>query len=90
LEGQSEQALAASSGVVYAASATIDRPYSTPSERHVWLTMMDLRSGQVARQLQNNDSSFWVDQLVGDDRRLFVVGQDVTSRGRSVVFALGR
>ena len=74
LPGQGGQALALSSDVVYVASATIDRAYPSPSQRHFWLTMMDLRSGQVARQLQNNDSSFRMSQLLGDDGRLFVAG----------------
>jgi len=52
LEGQRAQTLAVSSSLVYAASVTIDPPYSTPSELHRWLTMMDLRSGQVAPYLR--------------------------------------
>jgi hypothetical protein len=52
--------------------------------------MMDLRSGQVARQLQNNDSSFRIGQLLGDDGRLFVLGDYVNSGYGSRVFALGR
>ena len=90
LEGQGGQALALSSDVVYVASATIDRAYPSPSQRHYWLTMMDLRSGQAARQLQNNDSSFRIGQLLGDDGRLFVVGQYEDSGNRSKVYALGR
>ncbi len=90
LPGQSGEALALSSDVVYVASATFDRAYPSPSQRHFWLTMMDLRSGQVARQLQNNDSSFRIGQLLGDDGRLFVVGQYVDSGNRSKVYALGR
>jgi outer membrane protein assembly factor BamB len=90
LEGQGGQALALSSDVVYVASATIDRAYPSPSQRHYWLTMMDLRSGQAARQLQNNDSSFRISQLLGDDGRLFVVGQYEDSGNRSKVYALGR
>jgi outer membrane protein assembly factor BamB len=90
LEGQGGQALALSSDVVYVASATIDRAYPSLSDRHYWLTMTDLRSGQVARQLQNNDSSFEIRQLLGDDGRLFVVGQYVDSGNRTKVYALGR
>lgn len=90
LAGQGGQALAVSSGVVYAASATVDRSYPTPSEWHFWLTVMDLHSGQVARQLQNNDSSFRVDQLIGDDGRLFVLGHFIDAGGGSRVYALGR
>ena len=90
LPGQFGEALALSSDEVYVASATFDRAYPSPSQRHFWLTMMDLRSGQVARQLQNNDSSFRIGQLLGDDGRLFVVGQYVDSGNRSRVYALGR
>ena len=90
LPGQGGEALALSSDVVYVASATIDRAYPSPSQRHYWLTMMDLRSGQAARQLQNNDSSFRISQLLGDDGRLFVVGQYEDSGNRSKVYALGR
>ena len=90
LPGQGGEALALSSDVVYVASATIDRAYPSPSDRHYWLTMMNLRSGQVARQLQNNDSSFRIGQLLGDDGRLFVVGQYEDSGNRSKVYALGR
>jgi hypothetical protein len=90
LEGQGGQALALSSDVVYVASAAFDRAYASPSQRHFWLTVMDLRSGQVARQLQNNDSSFRIGQLLGDDGRLFVVGQYVDSGNRTKVYALGR
>ena len=90
LPGQGGEALALSSDVVYVASATFDRAYPSPSQRHFWLTMMDLRSGQVARQLQNNDSSFRIGQLLGDDGSLFVVGQYVDSGNRSMVYALGR
>ncbi|HKT37544.1 MAG TPA: hypothetical protein VJR48_04175, partial [Ktedonobacterales bacterium] len=90
LPGQSAQALAASSDVVYVASATFDRPYASPSERHFWLTMMDLRSSQVARQLQNNDASFRVSQLVGADGLLFVLGYFLDPGEGSRVYALGR
>ena len=90
LPGQGGEALALSSDVVYVASATIDHPYPSPSDRHFWLSMMDLRSGQAARQLQNNDSSFRIGQLVGDDGRLFVLGHYVDSGNGSRVYALGR
>lgn len=76
--------------MVYVASATIDHPYPSPSERRFWLTMIDLRSGQVARQLQNNDASFRVSQLVGADGLLFVLGYFLDSGARSRVYALGR
>ena len=53
--------------------------------------MMDLRSGQVARQLQNNDSSFRIGRLLGDDGSLFVLGDYVNNAGYgSRVFAIGR
>jgi outer membrane protein assembly factor BamB len=90
LPGQFGEALALSSDVVYVASETIDRAYPSPSDRHYWLTMMDLRSGQVARQLQNNDSSFEIRQLLGDDGRLFVLGRYADSGDGSRIFALGR
>jgi outer membrane protein assembly factor BamB len=90
LEGQGGQALALSSDVVYVASATFDRAYPSSSQRHFWLTVMDLRSGRAARQLQNNDSSFRIGQLLGDDGRLLVVGQDVDSGNRTKFYALGR
>jgi outer membrane protein assembly factor BamB len=90
LPGQGGEALALSSDVVYVASATIDRAYPSPSDRHFWLTMMDLSSGQVARQLQNNDSSFRIGQLLGDDGRLVVLGDYVNDGYGSRVFALGR
>lgn len=90
LPGQGGLALALSSDVVYVASATIDHPYPSPSDRHCWLTMMDLTSGQVVRQLQNNDSSFQVMQLVGADGRLLVLGHLPASIDGSRVFALGR
>ncbi len=90
LEGQGGQALAVRSGAVYVASTTIDHAYPSPSDRHYWLTMMDLLTGQVARQLQNNDSSFEIRQLLGDDGRLFVVGAYVSGGYGSRVFALGR
>lgn len=90
LPGQVGQALALSSDVVYMASATFDRQYASPSEWHFWLTMMDLRSGQAVRQLQSNDASFRVSQLVGDDGLLFVLGYFLDSGHGSPVFALGR
>ncbi len=90
LPGQDGQALALSSDVVYVASATFDRPYPSPSDRHFWLTMIDLTSGQVARQLQDNDSSFQVTQLVGADGRLLVLGHFLDSGDGSRVYALGR
>lgn len=90
LPGQNGQALALSSDVVYIASETVDRPYPSPSDRHFWLTMINLRSGQVARQLQDNDSSFQVTQLVGADGFLFVLGQFIGSGDGSRVYALGR
>jgi outer membrane protein assembly factor BamB len=90
LSGQDGQALALSSDVVYVASATIDHPYPSPSDRHFWLSMIDLRSGQAARQLQNNDSSFQVIQLVGADGLLFVLGHFLDSGVGSRVYALGR
>lgn len=90
LPGQGGQTLASSSGVVYVASATFDHPYASPSERHLWLSMMDLRSGQVARQLQNNDASFGVSQLVGADGLLFVLGHFLDPGQASRVYALGR
>jgi hypothetical protein len=90
LPGEFGEALALSSDVVYAASATVDRAYPSPSDRHYWLTMMDLRSGQVARQLQNNDSSFRIGQLLGGDGRLFVLGDYVDGGYGSRIFALGR
>jgi outer membrane protein assembly factor BamB len=90
LPGQVVQALALSADVVYVASATFDHPHASPSERHFWLTMMDLRSGQAARQLQDNDASFRVSQLVGADDFLFVLGYFLDSGGDSPVYALGR
>jgi outer membrane protein assembly factor BamB len=90
LPGQFGEALALSSDVVYVASETIDRAYPSPSDRHYWLTMMDLGSGQVARQLQNNDSSFEIRQLFGDEGRLFVVGDYVNTGHGSSIIALGR
>jgi outer membrane protein assembly factor BamB len=90
LPGQFGATLAVSSDAVYVASTTIDRAYPSPSDRHYWLTMVDLRSGQVARQLQNNDSSFRIGQLLGDDGRLFVLGDYVIGGYGSRVFALGR
>ncbi|HEX5439424.1 MAG TPA: PQQ-binding-like beta-propeller repeat protein [Ktedonobacterales bacterium] len=90
LPGQDRQALALSSGVVYVASATIDRKYPSPSDRHFWLSMMDLRSGQVARQLQDNDASFRVSQLVGANGLLFVLGYFLDPGEGSRVYALGR
>ncbi len=90
LPGQDGKALALSSDVVYVASATIDHPYPSPSDRHFWLSMIDLRSGQAARQLQNNDSSFQVSQLVGADGLLFVLGHFLDSGVGSRVYALGK
>jgi outer membrane protein assembly factor BamB len=90
LEGQGGQALAVRSGAVYVASTTIDHAYPSPSDRHYWLTMMDLHTGQVARQLQNNDASFEIRQLLGDGGRLFVLGAYVTGGYGSRVFALGQ
>jgi hypothetical protein len=52
--------------------------------------MINLRSGQVARQLQDNDSSFQVTQLVGADGFLFVLGRFIGSGDGSRVYALGR
>lgn len=90
LPGHDGLALALLSDVVYVASATIDRPYPSTSDRHFWLSMMNLHSSQVARQLQDNDSSFQVAQLVGADGRLFVLGHFVDSGDGSRIYALGR
>jgi outer membrane protein assembly factor BamB len=90
LPGHNGEALALSSDAVYVASETIDRAYPSPSDRHYWLTMMDLRSGQVARQLQNNDPSFRIGQLLGDGGRLFVLGNYANAGYGSRLFALGR
>jgi outer membrane protein assembly factor BamB len=90
LPGQSGLALALSSDVVYVASATFDHPYPSPSDRHFWLSMMDLRSGRVVRQLQNNDASFRVSQLLGADGLLFVLGNFLDAGVGSGVYALGR
>jgi hypothetical protein len=90
LPGQYGLALALSSDVVYVASATFDHPYPSPSDRHFWLTMMDLRSGHAARQLQNNDASFRVNQLVDADGLLVVLGYFLDPGHGSRVFALGR
>ena len=90
LPGQYGRALALSANVAYVASTTADHPYPSPSDRHFWLTMMDLRSGQAARQLQNNDASFQVTQLIGADGLLFVLGYFLDSGHGSRVFALGR
>jgi outer membrane protein assembly factor BamB len=90
LPGRYGQALALSSDVVYAASATFDRAYPSPSDRHFWLTMMDLRSGQAVRQLQSNDSSFRIGQLLADEWRLLVQGADLEDSHGSSIFTLGR
>ncbi len=89
LEGPFAQALGVSSGVVYAASLQSGGPWSSQPRWHFWLSMVDIRSGQVLRQLQNNDSSFRVDQLVGGDGRLYVSGSFPDSGQRRMVYALG-
>lgn len=89
LEGAYPQAVGVSSGVVYAASLQSDGPWSPQPRWHFWLSMVDIRSGQLLRQLQNNDSSFRVDQLVGGDGRLYVSGSFPDLGQRRVVYALG-
>jgi outer membrane protein assembly factor BamB len=88
LKGAFPQALGVSSGVVYAASLQSGGPWSPQPRWHFWLSMVDIRSGQLLRQLQNNDSSFRVDQLVGSEGRLYVSG-DFPDVGRWMVYALG-
>ncbi len=89
VEGAFAQALGVSSGVVYAASLQSGGPWSSQPRWHFWLSLVDIRSGQVLRQLQNNDSSFRVDQLVGGDGRLYVSGSFPDSGQRRMVYALG-
>ena len=89
LEGAYPQAVGGSSGVVYAASLQSDGPWSPQPRWHFWLSMVDIRSGQLLRQLQNNDSSFRVDQLVGGDGRLYVSGSFPDLGQRRMVYALG-
>ena len=89
VEGAFPQAVGVSSGVVYAASLQSDGSWSPQPRWHFWLSMVDIRSGQVLRQLQNNDSSFRVDQLVGGDGRLYVSGYFPDFGRRRMVYALG-
>lgn len=92
LDGNGGQALALSSDAIFVASTTIDRAYPSPSDRHFWLTMLDLGSGRMARQLQSNDSSFQVMDLEGEGGALIVLGHSVDSGGGGgpQVYALGR
>lgn len=92
------KALGVSAGVVFAASVQSDQSsLFSPRQRrwHFWLSLVDIHSGQVLRQLQNDDLSFGVDQLVGDDSRLYVVGNTVLGSAPGVlsqtptVYALG-
>lgn len=97
VEGAFPQALEVSSGVVYAASLQSDqRSFLSQNQGkwHFWLSLVDIRSGQVLLQLQNDDSSFRVNQLVGGDGHLYVLGHVVLSPSlaisqTSTVYALG-
>jgi len=97
VEGAFAGALEASSGVVYAASLQSDRgSFFPPSQGrwHFWLSLVDIRSGRLLRQLQNDDPSFRVNYLVGGDGHLYVLGQFVLGSSlalsqTSTVYALG-
>ncbi len=89
MAGPYGQALAVSSRVGYVASLQVDGNFSPQLRWHFWLSMIDLRSGQVVRQLQDNDPSFRVRQLVADDSHLYAAGSFPDVGQKQAIYALG-